>query len=137
VTASVSSPVARTPTSSLLSPSEVWPRIVSFIGAGVYEEVLFRLCLIPLCYGLFRLIGAPAKGAVLGAVLLTSVGFSAAHYIGPAADQFALFSFTFRACAGLFFALLFVYRGFGITAGCHAAYDILVGVIWQSQQTSN
>jgi hypothetical protein len=30
--------------------------------------------------------------------------------------------------AGVFFALLFLYRGFGITAGTHALYDILVGI---------
>ena len=63
------------------------------------------------------------------ALLATSLLFSAAHYVGPAADTFSLFSFTFRLLAGLFFAVLFVIRGFGVTAGCHAAYDVLVGVL--------
>ncbi len=30
--------------------------------------------------------------------------------------------------AGVFFSLVYVYRGFGIAAGSHAAYDILVGM---------
>jgi len=63
------------------------------------------------------------------AVFTTSVLFSAAHYVGPAADHLNLFSFVFRATAGVFFALLFVARGFGITAGSHAAYDLFVGVL--------
>lgn len=108
---------------------EVIPRAISFVGAGIYEEVLFRLCLLPLCYGALRVLLIPGKIAMVLAVIATSLLFSAAHYVGPAADQFTLFSFTFRAVAGLFFAILFVLRGFGITAGCHAAYDLMVGVV--------
>ena len=37
------------------------------------------------------------------------------------------FSASFRCLAGIFFATLFVYRGFGIAAGTHALYDVLVG----------
>ena len=28
----------------------------------------------------------------------------------------------------MFFSVVFIYRGFGIAAGSHAAYDILVGL---------
>lgn len=115
-----------------LSRSDVIPRAISFVGAGIYEEVLFRLCLLPLCYGALRVLLIPGKLAMVLTVIITSLLFSAAHYIGPAADQFTLFSFIFRALAGLFFAVLFVLRGFGITAGCHAAYDLLVGVLLTS-----
>jgi membrane protease YdiL (CAAX protease family) len=54
--------------------------------------------------------------------------FSLAHYVGPLGDTLDLHSFTFRFLAGVFFALLFEARGFGIAAGSHAAYDILVGL---------
>ncbi|HLJ11516.1 MAG TPA: CPBP family intramembrane glutamic endopeptidase [Planctomycetaceae bacterium] len=107
----------------------VLPRAVSYVGAGVYEEVLFRLCLLPILYGLFRTILIPRQAAIVLSVLATSLLFSAAHYVGPAADQFAPFSFVFRATAGLVFAMLFVFRGFGITVGSHAAYDLLVGIL--------
>jgi len=103
--------------------------VISYVGAGVYEEVLFRLCLVPLLYGLLRLLLLPPRLAVALTVLATSLLFSAAHYVGPAADQFTTFSFVFRATAGVFFAALFVVRGFGITVGTHAAYDLLVGVL--------
>jgi hypothetical protein len=38
------------------------------------------------------------------------------------------FGFVFRFLAGVFFSVLFVYRGFGIAAGSHAAYDVLLGL---------
>ena len=65
---------------------------------------------------------------IVGAVLLTSTIFSAAHYLGPYGEAFDAFSFAFRFLAGAFFAVLFVYRGFGIAAGTHALYDIFVSV---------
>jgi membrane protease YdiL (CAAX protease family) len=104
-------------------------RAVSFVGAGVYEEVLFRLLLLPAFYLGFRASRLSIGWAAGLAVLSSSLVFSLAHYIGPSADGFSLFSFTFRTLAGLFFAILFCLRGFGITVGCHAAYDLLVGVL--------
>ena len=62
------------------------------------------------------------------AVILTSLLFSAAHYVGPHGEPFDAFSFSFRCIAGAFFAVLFVWRGFGIAAGTHAMYDIFVGI---------
>ncbi len=107
-------------------------RLVSFVGAGVYEEVMFRLCLLPACYGVFRVALTNKWSAVL-AVLTTSLLFALAHYVGVSGDEFSLFSFTFRALAGFFFAALFMIRGFGITVGCHAAYDVLVGILLAAQ----
>ena len=107
-------------------------QIVAFVGAGVYEEVLFRLCLVPAAYGFFRLFEIPRRGSAISAVLATSVVFAVAHYVGPGADSFTLFSFSFRAMAGVFFAGLFFLRGFGITVGAHAAYDLMVGVLFAS-----
>jgi membrane protease YdiL (CAAX protease family) len=54
--------------------------------------------------------------------------FSAAHYVGPCGDPFRWLTFLFRFLAGVFFAVLFRYRGFGIAAGTHALYDVLVGL---------
>lgn len=102
---------------------------VVFLGAGIYEEVLFRLCLLPMCHGLFRSSGVRPAVAALLAALATSLAFSFAHYVGPAGEPFRLFSFAFRTFAALFFALLFVVRGFGITVGAHAAYDLIVGLV--------
>jgi hypothetical protein len=108
---------------------------ITYLGAGIYEEVMFRLCLLPACYGLFRLSGLAVRSAATLAALATGLAFSLAHYVGPAAEELQLFSFTFRALAGVFFAALFFLRGFGITVGCHAAYDVLVGILLAARET--
>lgn len=102
---------------------------ITYIGAGIYEEVLFRLCLLPACFGLLRGIGFSARWSAGIAVFATSFVFAMAHYVGPRGEEFALYTFSFRMLAGAFFGLVFVCRGFGITVGCHAAYDLLVGLL--------
>ncbi|MFM7136408.1 MAG: CPBP family intramembrane glutamic endopeptidase [Planctomycetota bacterium] len=103
-------------------------RLVAFCGAGLYEEVLFRLLLLPAVTWIAARLGAGPVAAAAWGVTGSSVLFSLAHYVGPLGDAFDWHSFTFRFLAGVFFALLFEARGFGIAAGSHAAYDILVGL---------
>ena len=101
---------------------------VGYLGAGIYEELLFRLILLSLLIWAFRhAVASPRLGMIL-AVLLSSLLFSAAHHVGPCGLPFSAFDFVFRILAGVFFSLVFVYRGFGIAAGSHAAYDILAGM---------
>lgn len=109
--------------------------IVGFLGAGVYEELMFRLLpLVPTAL-LIRRLGAERRWSLILAIIATSLTFAVAHYIGPYGEAVEWldgrfwFSFVFRLLAGVFFGLLFVYRGFGIAAGTHAGYDILVGVV--------
>lgn len=107
----------------------VFARLIGFCGAGLYEEVLFRLLLLPLLIWLCERLGAgPVMAAIVGLVT-SSLLFSAAHYVGPLGEHFELYSFTFRTLAGMFFAILFVIRGFGIAAGTHAVYDVIVGLV--------
>jgi membrane protease YdiL (CAAX protease family) len=98
----------------------------SYFGAGIYEELLFRMILLNLGIGLLAWLGAGRQSSLLGGVVLSSVLFSAAHYIGPYGDNFIWLTFCFRFLAGAFFAALYLYRGFGIAAGTHALYDVLV-----------
>lgn len=95
------------------------------LGAGVYEELLFRLyicgLLLLICRHLFR---ASALTSAVIAVLVSAILFSLYHYLGT--ERFGLFSFVFRTLAGIYFAGLFTARGFGITAGAHAFYDVIV-----------
>ena len=125
-------------------------KLIAFMGAGIYEEFLFRLCLIPVTYAAFRALLLPHRWSVGGTIVLTSLVFSLAHYLGPAADGQSLsllteavarvqssrslcFSFVFRTLAGMFFAALFFLRGFGITVGTHAVYDVFVGIVLISE----
>lgn len=104
-------------------------KAVTYLGAGIYEEFLFRLCLLPALYGLAVMTHMRKRWAAVFAVLVTSLLFAGAHHVGPIGEPFAIFPFVFRCTAGLVFSALFVLRGFGITVGCHAAYDLLVGVL--------
>jgi membrane protease YdiL (CAAX protease family) len=98
----------------------------SYFGAGIYEELLFRMILMNLCTALLAWLHTGRKTSVIGGVILSSLLFSTAHYIGPYGDAFNWVTFCFRFLAGAFFAVLYLYRGFGIAAGTHALYDVLV-----------
>lgn len=110
--------------------------IVGYLGAGLYEELLFRLMLLPALAAGFRLVWRNQTAALVFAVAASSALFAAAHYrfdlpIGTwhlatvQGEPFESFSFAFRCLAGGLFGVLFVYRGFGIAVGTHAMYDIL------------
>jgi membrane protease YdiL (CAAX protease family) len=103
--------------------------LVGYIGAGVYEESLFRLMLVPVLFRTLRLLQAPQVFASSLAVTASALLFALAHHAGNPAEQFTWFAFIFRWMAGVFFAWVFVLRGFGIAVGTHTMYDILVGLI--------
>jgi len=100
---------------------------IGYLGAGLYEEALFRLALIPLLFRSTRLILVPPLAACTFAVTASSLIFSLAHHAGVPGEAFTWFAFIFRWLAGVFFAWVFVVRGFGIAVGTHTAYDLLVG----------
>ncbi|HEY2377132.1 MAG TPA: CPBP family glutamic-type intramembrane protease [Gemmatimonadaceae bacterium] len=99
-------------------------RLMLSLGAGLYEELLFRVLLVSALAALARVVfGFGVKGAGVFATLVGALIFSAFHYIGPFGDPFRLTSFTFRAISGIAFSALYLLRGFGITAWTHALYD--------------
>jgi hypothetical protein len=106
--------------------------IVTGVGAGIYEELVFRLILICALMVLFQdVIGLSRQNAITLSVLMSAALFSAHHHIvwidGRLARSapFNWTEFGFRTIAGVYFAVLFAIRGFGITAGTHAFYDII------------
>lgn len=108
-------------------------KIVTGIGAGIYEELVFRLILIIVLMILFQdVFRLDHRVAVILSVLISAALFSAHHHIVYQGGQFvqgsSAFSwpeFGFRTIAGVYFAVLFAVRGFGVTAGAHAFYDII------------
>jgi hypothetical protein len=102
-----------------------WPtRLMLSLGAGLYEELLFRVLLVSaLAAGARTAFGWGVKGAGVFATIVGALIFSAFHYVGPYGDPFRLTSFTFRAISGVAFSALYLTRGFGITAWTHALYD--------------
>ena len=117
------------PPAALSIDRETAALAVSFLGAGLYEEVLFRLMLLPVIYASLRLVRMTPGWAGTLAVLLTGIAFAAAHHLERPDQIVAPAVFTFRTTAGVFFAGLFHWRGFGITVGTHAVYDLLVGIV--------
>jgi membrane protease YdiL (CAAX protease family) len=103
-------------------------RLMLALGAGLYEEMLFRVLLVGgMAAGLKWFFGTTLAGviaAVIGALI-----FSAFHYVGEYGDPLELASFTYRAIAGLVFSGLYLIRGFGVTAWTHALYDVYVMVL--------
>jgi hypothetical protein len=108
-----------------------WPtRLLVSLGAGLYEELLFRVLLV----SVFSWVGARVLGwrpavAAAWAIAGSALAFAAFHYIGEYGDPLELYSFTFRFIAGVVFSGLFVLRGFGITAWTHALYDVFLLVV--------
>lgn len=122
------------------STTQVIARMIGYLGAGLYEELMFRLLLYSATYGLLCAARLRAAAATFAAVVITSLLFAAAHYrfdfevLGyrfhsHVGDYFAWKSFIFRTLAGGYFAILFAYRGFGIAVGAHAIYDVLVALV--------
>ena len=107
------------------------------LGAGIYEEVLFRLWAVPLSYLLLRLFVVPPRIAVAAAIVSTSLLFAAAHYPAAAFSEppdGMTAEFAFRVAAGLAFASLFWLRGFGVAVGTHVLYDAIIVVVTAVQQ---
>lgn len=113
-----------------LPEQSIVTRFIMSIGAGLYEETVFRLGLLTLSVVIAeRVLGLRRWMAVLGGLLFSSLAFSAMHHIPPYGDPLSLGVFTFRTLAGIFFALLFWYRGFAVAVYTHALYDIYVLVV--------
>ncbi len=101
-------------------------QVMISLGAGLYEELLFRVGVVgSLAWAARRALGSPRAAGVV-ATLVGALVFSAFHYIGPYGDQLELGSFAFRTVAGLLFSALYLLRGFGITAWTHALYDLML-----------
>ncbi len=110
----------------------LWADVVTGIGAGIYEELVFRLILICLLMLLFQdTLRLSHNSAAVLSVLISAALFSAHHHVDfftgqpNLVDPFNVTRFAFRTIAGIYFAVLFAIRGFGITAGTHASYNII------------
>ncbi|MGH7618971.1 MAG: CPBP family intramembrane glutamic endopeptidase [Gemmatimonadaceae bacterium] len=105
-------------------------RLMLSLGAGLYEELFFRVLLVGgLAFAGRTLLGLGTRAAGVIAVIIGAIVFSAFHYIGPFGDPFELQSFTFRMLSGLAFSGLYLLRGFGVTAWTHALYDSFLLVL--------
>ncbi|MDB4878854.1 MAG: Abortive infection protein [Gemmatimonadetes bacterium] len=107
-------------------PDSALSRFTLSLGAGLYEELLFRVVLVALLAKGLQLLRMSRVHAGIVATIIGALLFSAFHYVGALGEPWQLESFTFRFIAGLAFSALYLTRGFGITAWTHALYDVAV-----------
>lgn len=101
--------------------------LVLSIGAGVYEELLFRAALFGgLCWALRKWTGMTARAAAVASAVVSSLVFSACHHVGPYGDPLRLELLVYRFWMGMAFATIYIHRGLGIVVYTHTIYDIIV-----------
>ncbi len=103
-------------------------KLITFVGAGIYEEIMFRLILFSGLAWLLRQALMPKLVAVLFAAIVSALLFATAHHVGAYGEKLDSYRFLFRTMAGIYFAFVYQFRGFGIAVGAHACYDVLVGL---------
>ncbi len=111
------------------------------VGAGVYEEIVFRLILLRGCVFLLGLdpycaffdeseskgrAFVSASTTLLIPVLLSATAFAVYHHIGPGGDPWEWPLLVFRFVAGLLLAQLFFMRGLAVCVYAHAIYDLVL-----------
>lgn len=109
-----------------ISSLSMTQKIALSLGAGLYEELFFRVILVTLFILLFTKLLEKKWAGVTAAVVLAALLFSAVHYVGSMGDPFTMSSFLYRFLFGLILNGIYVWRGFGVAAWTHAIYDIMV-----------
>ncbi len=120
---------AAQPTQSAYLIDSITSEAVLRIGAGIYEELLFRLALVSAVAAMLNKIGNLAEDySLIFAGIASALLFGAYHffYFEPGEITFIWPRFIFYFLAGIYFTGLYVLRGFGITVGVHIAYDLIV-----------
>jgi len=99
------------------------------VGAGIWEEVLFRLVLLNLFISLISNIDIKEHTNTFISIFIVSVIFSTFHYIGQNPDMFTYYSFCIRFIGGFILGYIYIFRGLGIASMTHFTYDLLLYVL--------
>ena len=113
----------------LMNPSGnfIIQQVTLAVGAGIYEEFLFRVLLIAGIGGILGFIfqwNSTLRNLI--AMIIAAGIFSAFHFIGEFGDYFSFNIFMVRFFAGIVLGLLYFFRGFGIVAWAHSIYDLII-----------
>jgi hypothetical protein len=103
--------------------------VVLAAGAGVYEELVFRVGLFAGGAWLLARLGLGPRAALVVAAMASSLLFSGAHHLGPLGDPWARDVFAYRALAGLGFAAIFWWRSLAHAVYAHFLYDVYVLIL--------
>jgi hypothetical protein len=109
-----------------LAGLDLGSKLAISIGAGLYEELMFRMLLIAVIHTLLVDVGkASHKVGAIVAVAVSAAAFTAYHPLGNEAGGISMQKLMFFFIAGLYFGAVYVLRGFGIVVGVHALYDVI------------
>jgi hypothetical protein len=106
-------------------PAGEWKLMASlYLGAGVYEELVFRLgAFSVLSFLVLDLWGTSRRLGVAVVLGVSAVIFAVYHMWGAA--HFPYPALVLIALRGVFYGTIFLERGFGITVGVHTIYELL------------
>jgi hypothetical protein len=112
-------------------PSAFAQSCLQALGAGIYEEFLFRLGFVGLTIFLLTRVKVRRDLADVVAILAGAVLFSLYHFSNEqfAPGGFPWSQFVFRTLAGVYLGGLYVCRGFGIVVGAHAVWNVWVAYL--------
>jgi len=112
---------------SILEHNIISEQFYLSIGAGIWEELLFRVgALGIILYFMEYTLSYNHLFSVFIAIFFSALMFSLFHYIGQLGDIFTFRSFCLRTFAGIMLGALYVFRGFGITAYTHIFYNMAI-----------
>lgn len=107
--------------------ASAFPNVVMSLGAGFYEEIVFRVGLFGSGAWIIKTMegcGPTGIALIIGWAVISALAFSGWHHIGPLADAFDARVFVYRAVCGLVLTAIFVFRGFAPAVWTHVLYDI-------------
>lgn len=111
---------------NLLANQGLGAKVAISIGAGLYEELLFRMMLIAVIHTLLVDVGKASHNLGAGiAVVVAAAAFTWYHPLEGPTGELSLHRLIFFFLAGLYFGAIYVVRGFGIVVGVHAVYDVI------------
>jgi hypothetical protein len=110
-----------------ISDLDLWSRLSISIGAGLYEELLFRMILLAALHTLLVDVGkASHKVGATVAVIVSAAAFTAYHPLQDSDGNLLWSRLVFYFVAGLYFGAVYVARGFGIVVAVHVLYDVVM-----------
>ncbi len=104
--------------------------ILESVGAGVYEEFLFRMVFISVALLIFTdAMKRKENRVIVGAIIASGILFALCHlspaqWAGDAGINWG--RLVFLTLAGMWWGVLFIWRGFGVAVCSHICWDLLV-----------
>ena len=100
----------------------------SCLGAGIWEEILFRYLLLTILIAFFNRVTNKYTSIIIS-IIISSLIFSMFHYIGSSGDVFTIYTFIVRFVGGIYLSIIYLYRGLGISMISHIVYDFVLVTI--------